>query len=136
MRARTPFATHYHELTELALVRPGVKNRTMAVKEWKGEVVFRRKVVDGVADRSYGVQVAKLAGIPAALLVLASDRRRYAVEDDMAPVHRPPYPQLPPVIIVQPQAQAPQPPATYNRQLPHQVRHHPSQVQFFLQLKK
>ncbi len=65
--ARVLFATHYHELTELALVRPGVKNRTMAVKEWKGEVVFLRKVVDGVADRSYGVQVAKLAGIPAAV---------------------------------------------------------------------
>ncbi len=63
--ARVLFATHYHELTELALVRPGVKNRTMSVKEWKGEVVFLRKVVDGVADRSYGVQVAKLAGIPA-----------------------------------------------------------------------
>ncbi len=63
--ARVLFATHYHELTELALVRNGVKNRTMAVKEWKGEVVFLRKVVDGVADRSYGVQVAKLAGIPA-----------------------------------------------------------------------
>lgn len=62
--ARVLFATHYHELTELALVRPGVRNRTMSVKEWKGEVVFLRKVVDGVADRSYGVQVAKLAGIP------------------------------------------------------------------------
>mgnify|MGYP003592029821 CR=1 FL=1 len=61
---RVLFATHYHELTELALVRPGVANRTMSVKEWKGEVVFLRKVVDGVADRSYGVQVAKLAGIP------------------------------------------------------------------------
>lgn len=65
--ARVLFATHYHELTELALVRPGVKNRTMSVKEWKGEVVFLRKVVDGVADRSYGVQVAKLAGIPPAV---------------------------------------------------------------------
>ena len=52
---------------ELALVRSGVANRTMSVKEWKGEVVFLRKVVDGTADRSYGVQVAKLAGIPAAV---------------------------------------------------------------------
>lgn len=71
--ARVLFATHYHELTELALVRPGVKNRTMAVKEWKGEVVFLRKVVDGVADRSYGVQVAKLAGIPAAVTERAKE---------------------------------------------------------------
>ncbi|MCL4806708.1 MAG: DNA mismatch repair protein MutS, partial [Thermoanaerobaculia bacterium] len=71
--ARVLFATHYHELTELALVRPGVKNRTMSVKEWKGEVVFLRKVVDGVADRSYGVQVAKLAGIPAAVTERAKE---------------------------------------------------------------
>lgn len=62
--ARVLFATHYHELTELALVKPAVRNRTMAVKEWKGEVVFLRKVVDGAADRSYGVAVARLAGIP------------------------------------------------------------------------
>ncbi|HYN44121.1 MAG TPA: DNA mismatch repair protein MutS [Thermoanaerobaculia bacterium] len=71
--SRVLFATHYHELTELALVRAGVKNRTMAVKEWKGEVVFLRKVVDGVADRSYGVQVAKLAGIPAAVTERAKE---------------------------------------------------------------
>ena len=71
--ARVLFATHYHELTELALVREGVKNRTMSVKEWKGEVVFLRKVVDGTADRSYGVQVAKLAGIPAAVTERAKE---------------------------------------------------------------
>jgi len=71
--ARVLFATHYHELTEVALVREGVRNRTMAVKEWKGEVVFLRKVVDGVADRSYGVQVAKLAGIPASVTERAKE---------------------------------------------------------------
>jgi DNA mismatch repair protein MutS len=71
--SRVLFATHYHELTELALVRGGVRNRTMSVKEWKGEVVFLRKVVDGVADRSYGVQVAKLAGIPAAVTERAKE---------------------------------------------------------------
>ncbi len=71
--SRVLFATHYHELTELALVRPHVANRTMAVKEWKGEVVFLRKVVDGVADRSYGVQVAKLAGIPGAVTARAKE---------------------------------------------------------------
>jgi len=71
--ARVLFATHYHELTELALVREGVRNRTMSVKEWKGEVVFLRKVVDGVADRSYGVQVAKLAGIPASVTERAKE---------------------------------------------------------------
>ncbi len=71
--ARVLFATHYHELTELALVRPAVRNRTMAVKELGGEVVFLRKVVDGVADRSYGVQVARLAGIPEPVLARARE---------------------------------------------------------------
>ncbi|HKC24763.1 MAG TPA: DNA mismatch repair protein MutS, partial [Thermoanaerobaculia bacterium] len=76
--ARVLFATHYHELTEIALVKPGVANRTMAVKEWNGEVVFLRKVIEGVADRSYGVAVARLAGIPEPVLV----RAREAVEED------------------------------------------------------
>ncbi len=58
------FATHYHELTEIALVRPGVANATMAVKELNGRVVFLRKVVPGAADRSYGIHVAELAGLP------------------------------------------------------------------------
>ena len=70
---RVLFATHYHELTEMALVKPGVKNRTMTAKEWNGEVVFLRKVADGTADRSYGVQVARLAGIPEAVLVRARE---------------------------------------------------------------
>jgi DNA mismatch repair protein MutS len=61
---RVLFATHYHELTELALVKRDVTNRTMTAREWEGEVVFLRKVADGTADRSYGVQVARLAGIP------------------------------------------------------------------------
>ncbi|MEP6993414.1 MAG: DNA mismatch repair protein MutS, partial [Acidobacteriota bacterium] len=59
------FATHYHELTEIALVKPAVANATMAVKEIGGRVVFLRKVVPGAADRSYGIQVAELAGLPA-----------------------------------------------------------------------
>ena len=58
------FATHYHELTEIALVRPGISNATMAVKEIDGRVVFLRKVVAGTADRSYGIHVAELAGLP------------------------------------------------------------------------
>ena len=59
------FATHYHELTEVSLVKPAVVNATMAVKEIGGRVVFLRKVVPGAADRSYGIQVAELAGLPA-----------------------------------------------------------------------
>ncbi len=67
------FATHYHELTEIALVRPGVANATMAVKEAGGRVVFLRKVVPGAADRSYGIQVAELAGLPDAVTARARE---------------------------------------------------------------
>jgi DNA mismatch repair protein MutS len=62
---KTLFATHYHELTELALTRSGVRNMQVAVREWGERIVFLRKVIPGPADRSYGVQVARLAGLPA-----------------------------------------------------------------------
>ncbi|TNF23694.1 MAG: DNA mismatch repair protein MutS [Deltaproteobacteria bacterium] len=62
--ARTLFATHYHELTELALTREGVANMSIAVKEWKEEIVFLRRLVPGGTNRSYGIQVARLAGLP------------------------------------------------------------------------
>jgi DNA mismatch repair protein MutS len=58
------FATHYHELTELARTRPRVKNFNIAVKEWNDEIIFLRKLVEGGTNRSYGIQVARLAGIP------------------------------------------------------------------------
>ena len=63
-RPQTLFATHYHELTELATERPRVKNFTVAVKEWKDEIVFLRSSSPGGADRRYGIQVARLAGLP------------------------------------------------------------------------
>ncbi|MCC6575183.1 MAG: DNA mismatch repair protein MutS [Planctomycetes bacterium] len=63
--ARTFFATHYHELTQLALRASGVSNLNVAVREWQDELVFLHKIVPGGADRSYGIHVAKLAGIPA-----------------------------------------------------------------------
>lgn len=62
--SRTLFATHYHELTELALTRDGVRNFHMAVKEWNDRVIFLRRVVEGGTNRSYGIQVARLAGLP------------------------------------------------------------------------
>ena len=62
------FATHYHELTDLALTKPRVKNCNVAVKEWNEEVIFLRKLVEGGTNRSYGIQVARLAGIPAQVL--------------------------------------------------------------------
>lgn len=64
LKARTLFATHYHELTELSLCLEGVKNLTVAVKEWGDEIIFLRKVEEGPADKSYGIQVARLAGLP------------------------------------------------------------------------
>lgn len=66
--ARTLFATHYHELTELANVLDGVKNSSVTVKEYKKEIIFLRKLVDGAANRSYGIQVARLAGIPVSVI--------------------------------------------------------------------
>ena len=61
------FATHYHELTDLASVLPRLVNRSMAVKEWRGAILFLHRVVEGPADRSYGIHVAQLAGVPAAV---------------------------------------------------------------------
>jgi DNA mismatch repair protein MutS len=61
---KTLFATHYHELTELAQTKPRVKNFNIAVKEWNDEIIFLRKLVQGGTNRSYGIQVARLAGIP------------------------------------------------------------------------
>ncbi|WP_417723176.1 DNA mismatch repair protein MutS [Salipiger sp.] len=70
-RVRGLFATHYHELTVLAGKLPGVTNATVAVKEWDGEVIFLHEVRPGAADRSYGVQVAQLAGLPQPVIARA-----------------------------------------------------------------
>ncbi len=75
-RVRGLFATHYHELTVLAGKLPGVTNATVAVKEWDGEVIFLHEVRPGAADRSYGVQVAQLAGLPASVI----KRARHVLE--------------------------------------------------------
>lgn len=66
--SRTLFATHYHELTALSAKLGRLTNSTMKVKEWRGDVVFLHEVIAGAADRSYGIQVAKLAGLPAAVI--------------------------------------------------------------------
>ena len=65
-RPKTLFATHYHELTDLADALPGVVNAHVAAREWKEDIIFLRKIVPGRSDRSYGIQVARLAGLPAA----------------------------------------------------------------------
>jgi DNA mismatch repair protein MutS len=61
---KTLFATHYHELTELTMTKPRVKNFNVAVSEWNGEIIFLRRIVEGGTNRSYGIQVARLAGLP------------------------------------------------------------------------
>jgi DNA mismatch repair protein MutS len=71
--ARTLFATHYHELVELADTHPGAKNYNVAVREWEDQVVFLRKIVEGGTDRSYGIHVAQLAGLPAQVIERARE---------------------------------------------------------------
>ena len=72
-RAKTLFATHYHELTELAFTKPRVKNFHVAVKEWNDRVIFLRKLVEGGTSRSYGIQVARLAGLPQGVIDRAKE---------------------------------------------------------------
>jgi DNA mismatch repair protein MutS len=72
-RPKTLFATHYHELTDLADVLPGVVNAHVAAREWKDDIIFLRKIMPGRSDRSYGIQVARLAGLPAAVITRAKE---------------------------------------------------------------
>jgi DNA mismatch repair protein MutS len=72
VRPKTLFATHYHELTDLADATPGVVNFHVSAREWKDEIVFLRKIVPGRSDRSYGIQVARLAGLPASVITRAA----------------------------------------------------------------
>lgn len=72
-KSRALFATHYHELTTLCNQYEGIKNQSLEAKEWNGDLVFLHKVIDGAADRSYGVQVAKIAGLPKAAVARAKE---------------------------------------------------------------
>jgi DNA mismatch repair protein MutS len=72
-KPKTLFATHYHELTELTLTKERIKNFNVAVKEWNGEIIFLRKIVEGEANRSYGIQVARLAGLPQTVIDRAKE---------------------------------------------------------------
>ncbi len=73
LRAKTLFATHYHELTQLAELLPGIRNYNVAVSEADGNVVFLHKIIPGGADRSYGIHVAQLAGLPSPVIQRASE---------------------------------------------------------------
>jgi len=81
-RARGLFATHYHELTALSQRLARLENATVRVKEWNGDVVFLHEIVAGAADRSYGIQVAKLAGLPASVVARARDVLAHLEETD------------------------------------------------------
>ncbi|MBO4410870.1 MAG: DNA mismatch repair protein MutS, partial [Lachnospiraceae bacterium] len=82
--AKTVFATHYHELTELEGAVPGVQNYCISVKEQGDDIVFLRRIVKGSADKSYGVQVARLAGVPKAVLDRAKELILELVNSDIA----------------------------------------------------
>lgn len=73
VKAKTLFATHYHELTDLALTKSGIKNFNVAVKEWNDQIIFLRKLVSGGVNRSYGIQVARLAGLPSEVVAKAKE---------------------------------------------------------------
>lgn len=83
--AKTLFATHYHELTELANKYKRIKNYNVAVREWNDQVVFLRKIVEGGCDKSYGIQVARLAGVPAPVIERAKQILANLEESELTP---------------------------------------------------
>jgi DNA mismatch repair protein MutS len=91
--AKALFATHYHELTELAQRLPRLRNFNVAVREWNDQVVFLHKIVEGGADKSYGIQVARLAGVPKPVVERAKEILRNLEESELTPeggVRQPP----------------------------------------------
>jgi DNA mismatch repair protein MutS len=93
---RTLFATHYQELTQLAQHLPRLKNYSVAVKEWNDDIVFVRRVVEGAADRSYGIQVARLAGLPLSVIERAKTILEKLESDDASIALPSPAPQARP----------------------------------------
>ncbi len=83
--AKTLFATHYHELTELSARLARVKNFNVAVREWHDQIVFLRRIVEGGTDKSYGIQVARLAGVPRTILERAREILRNLEESELTP---------------------------------------------------
>jgi DNA mismatch repair protein MutS len=88
-RPKTIFATHYHELTDLADAIPSVANFHVVVREWKDDIVFLRKVVAGRSDRSYGIQVARLAGLPPTVVSRAREILNGLESDELSRGGRP-----------------------------------------------
>ena len=88
-RARTLFATHYHELTEMALLFPRIKNLHIKVKEWNDRIIFLRKIDEGSCDHSYGIQVARLAGVPRQVIMRAKEILSNLENMELTPDHKP-----------------------------------------------
>jgi DNA mismatch repair protein MutS len=89
VRPKTLFATHYHELTDLADATPGVVNFHVAAREWKDDIIFLRKIVPGRSDRSYGIQVARLAGLPKGVIDRAREILTALERDELTRGGRP-----------------------------------------------
>ena len=107
LRARTLFATHYHELTKLADTLPGVRNFNVAVTESNGEVIFLHKIIPGAADRSYGIHVAQIAGLPKAVVNRANEilaqletgsKKQFVNEEPATPAQLALFPETNPVL--------------------------------------
>ncbi len=90
IHSKTLFATHYHELTELALIYPRIKNYNVAVEEWEDQVVFLRKIIPGGTDNSYGIYVAQMAGLPSALIERAREILTNLEANELTPHSRKP----------------------------------------------
>jgi DNA mismatch repair protein MutS len=88
-RPKTIFATHYHELTDLADALPGVVNCHVAAREFRDDIVFLHKIVAGRSDRSYGIQVARLAGLPASVVRRAAEILKSLEQDELTRGGRP-----------------------------------------------
>ena len=83
--SKTLFATHYHELTELAERLPRLKNFNVAVREWNEQIVFLHKIIEGGADKSYGIHVARLAGVPGPVIERAKDILKNLEDTELSP---------------------------------------------------
>jgi DNA mismatch repair protein MutS len=88
-RPKTIFATHYHELTDLADLLPGVVNAHVTAREWNEDIVFLRKIAPGRSDRSYGIHVARLAGLPPSVVARARDILAGLEQDELSRGGRP-----------------------------------------------
>jgi DNA mismatch repair protein MutS len=85
LKCKTLFATHYHELTELAGRLERLQNYNVAVREWNDQIIFLRKIVAGGTDKSYGIQVARLAGVPKEVVDRAKEILRNLEESELTP---------------------------------------------------